>query len=131
MNHEKVLASLKSAMGHLENSLKLLSEEREKEAFDEVWQASSDIEYCLFLLSLHHDEPEGYAVKQSSSEEIQTGSALTTALDMLRKTKSSVENGNLGEAIRNAWKVRGCLLRVQKVFEKKRKAKTEKSSTRS
>jgi len=131
MNHEKILASLEAAMGHLENSLKLLSKEREKEASEEVWQASSDVEYCLFLLSLHYDEPEGFAVKQSSSGEMKLDSALTTALNTLKETKDDVEKNDLDRALKNAWKVRGCLLRVQEFFEKKRKAEAEESSTRS
>jgi hypothetical protein len=131
MNREKILSSMESAMSHLENSLKLLSGKKEKEASDRVWQASSDVEYCLFLLSLHYDEPEGFATKQSSSGETEIKPALTSALSALKEAKSSVENNDLDEAIKNAWKARGYLLRVLEIFEKKRKVKAEKSSTRS
>jgi len=131
MNQGKVVTSLESAISHLENSLKLLSEKREKEAYDEVWQASSDIEYCLFLLSLHYDEPENFAVKRSSSGETTIESMLTTALETPKETKGNVKSNNLDKAIGNAWEVRDHLLKVQEVFEKKRKAEAEKSSTRS
>jgi hypothetical protein len=134
MNREKILNTIKSAIGYLENSLELLAKRKEEETFNSLWQASSDVEYCLFLLSLlHSEEPKGFATKQSSSsKQMEVQPALASALDTLKKAKSNIENDNLMEAQEKAWEARNYLFRVQEIFEKKRKIGAEQpSATRS
>lgn len=130
MNREKILNTIKSAIGYLENSLELLAKGKEEETFDGLWQASSNVEYCLFLLSLlHSEEPKGFTAKQSSSsKQMEVQPALASALDTLKKAKSSIENDNLMEAQEKAWEARNYLFRVQEIFEKKRKISAEQSS---
>jgi len=130
MNREKILSAITSAMGHLENSVKLFSNKKEEETFNMVWRASSDVEYCLFLFSLlHSNEAESFSVKHKSPSKIEILPALTSTLKMLKEAKSSVENGDIAKAHEKAWQARRYLFRVQEIFEKKRKIGAERSST--
>jgi hypothetical protein len=131
MNRERVLGAITSAIGHLENSIKLVSSKKDEETSNMVWRASSDVEYCLFLLSLlHSNEAESFPLKhQSSSKQMEIQPALTSALNILKEAKSSVENDNLVAAHEKTWQARSLLLKVQEIFEKKRKIGAEGSST--
>ena len=131
MNREKILSAITSAIGHLENSMKLFSNKKEEETSNMVWRASSDVEYCLFLLSLlHSNEAESLSLKhKSSSKQMEIQPALTSALNMLKEAKSSVKNDDLAKAHEKTWKARSYLFEVQKIFEKKRKIGAERSST--
>jgi hypothetical protein len=132
MNREKILSAITSAISHLENSMKLFSNKNEEETSNMVWRASSDVEYCLFLLSLlHSNEAESFSWKLKSSSKIEIQPALTSALNMLEEAKSSVENDDLAKAQEKTWQARSYLLKVQEIFEKKRKIGAERSSTRS
>ena len=96
-----------------------------------VWQASSDVEYCLFLLSLlHSNKAESFSLKhKSSSKQMEIQPALTSALNMLKEAKSSVENDDLAKTHEKTWQARSFLFKVQEIFEKKRKIGAERSST--
>lgn len=96
-----------------------------------VWRASSDVEYCLFLLSLlHSNEAESLSLKhKSSSKQMEIQPALTSALNILEEAKRSVKNDDLAKAHEKTWKARSYLFEVQKIFEKKRKIGAERSST--
>jgi hypothetical protein len=131
MNQEKILGAITSAIGHLENSLKLFSNKNEEETLNRVWRASSDVEYCLFLLSLlHSNEAEGFSLKsKSSSKQMEIQQALNSALRMLKEAKSDVENNDLAKAQEKTWQARSYLLKMQEILEKKRKTGAERSST--
>jgi hypothetical protein len=131
MNREKILSAITPAVNHLENSLKLLSNGKEEETFNMVWRASSDVEYCLFLLSLlHPNQTTSLSLKhQSSSKQTETKPALTSALEMLKEAKNSLEKDDLVKAQEKTWQARGYLLKAQEIFEKKRKIGAERSST--
>jgi hypothetical protein len=131
MNREKIVNAMTSAMNHLKDSLKLLSSGKEEEISNMVWQASSDVEYCLFLLSLlHPNQGESLPPKTLSSPKLkETESVISCALEMLKKAKSSLEKDDLATAQEKAWQARSYLLKAQEIFEKKRKIGAEKSST--
>jgi hypothetical protein len=133
MNREKILSAIASAIGHLENSMKMFSEKKEEEIFNMVWRASSDVEYCLFLLSLLHSNEavSFYSKHKSSSKQMEIQPALTSALNMLKEAKSNIDSNNLVNAHEKTWQARGYLFKVQEVFQKKRKIGAERSSTRS
>ncbi len=95
-----------------------------------AWQAASDIEYCLFLLSLlHSNEALSFSLKLKSSSKIEIDSALTSALETLKEAKGSLEDDDLLKAREKTWQARSYLFRVQEVFEKKRKIGAEQAST--
>jgi hypothetical protein len=131
MNREKILGAITSAMNHLRDSLKLLSNGKEEETFNMVWLASSDLEYSLFLLSLlHPNQAESLSLKhQSSSKQTEKKSALSSALEMLKEAKRSLEREDLVKTQEKTWQARSYLLKVQEIFEKKRKIGAEGSST--
>jgi len=131
MNRQKILSAITSAIDYLENSMKLLSNKKEEETSNMVWQASSDIEYCLFLLSLlYSNEAESLSLKsKSSSKQMEIQPTLTSALNILKEAKRSVENNDLAKAYEKTWQARSYLSKVQKIFEKNRKIGAERFST--
>lgn len=132
MNREKILSAITSAIGYLENSVKLFSNKKEKETSNLVWRASSDVEYCLFLLSLIYSHgAESFSLKRKPSSKTEMQPALSSALKLLKEAKSSIESDDLAKAHEKTWQARIYLFRVQENFEKKRKIGTELSSTRS
>jgi hypothetical protein len=133
MNREKILSAITSAISHLKNSMKLFSNKNQEETFNMAWRASSDVEYCLFLLSLlHPGAVESFSLKRKSmSKQMETQQALISALNMLKEAKSNIESNDSAEAHKKTWQARIYLLKVQENFEKKRKIRTELSSTRS
>ena len=57
MRLEKVTRAITSAMGYLQDSMKVVSKMDEVSGL--VWQAAADLEYALFLFSMmHQDESE-------------------------------------------------------------------------
>lgn len=131
MDREKILSAITSAIGYLENSVKLFSNKNEEETYNMVWRTSSDVEYSLFLLSLLHlTEAESFSSKHKfSSKQMEIQPALTSALNMLKEARGSVENNDLVNAYEKAWQARSYLFKVQEIFEKRRKIGAEKSST--
>jgi hypothetical protein len=128
---ERILCTITSAISHLQNSVKQLSSRSEKEAFSLIWQASSDVECCLFLFSLlHPNQAETFSLKRKPvSKQTEIQEALTSAVNILEDAKRNVESSDSTEAYKKAWKARSHLFNVQKLFEKKRKIRAVRSST--
>lgn len=131
MDREKILSAITSAISNLENSIMLISNKNEEEFSSAVWQASADVEYSLFLLSLlRSEETERFSLKRkSTSKQMEMQPAISSALDILMEARGNVENGDLAVAHENAWKARNYLYSVQKIFEKSRKIGAERAST--
>ncbi|MGD8505335.1 MAG: hypothetical protein PVF15_01560 [Candidatus Bathyarchaeota archaeon] len=131
MNREKILNAITSAIDHLENSVKLFSNENEKEILEMVWQASSDVEYSLFLLSLlPSSDAESLSVKRKSfSKLMDIRSILNSSLNMLKETKSNIENGDVARGYEKAWQARSYMLKAQEIFEKKQRENKKQAST--
>ena len=121
MNREKIINAITKAIGHLENSVKLFSNENEKETLEMAWQASSDVEYSLFLLSLlPSTDAESLSLKRKSSSKLtDIQSILNSSLNMLKAAKSNIENGDLSRGYEKAWQARSYMLKAQEIFEKK------------
>jgi len=130
MKRENLIEAIASATNHLENSMKALAEKNEKELMRLVWRAAADLEYALFLFSLlPKDETESSSWKPDPhSKQVEIGSALMSARDLLREAKGSFEADEIHEAHKKTWMARGHLLRVHDFFEKRRR-KGEKSAS--
>ncbi len=131
MQRDKVEAALSSALKYLEDSLMALSTNNDKKnVSDSLWQASTETEYSVFLLSLKlGDKAEAASRKQASSskQSIELKPALTSTLEFLKSAKASIEADNLEKGYEEAWKARNLLLKAHELLEKKRK-ETKKQS---
>jgi len=120
---EKITKAVQSAHEYLENSRKSITENNENALVDQVWKASAELEYALFLFSvLRQEDHQTHPWKVDlESKQIEVAPTITSTQELLREAKTSFEKGDLPEAHKNVWVARGYLLKVQEFFEKKRK----------
>lgn len=120
---KKVTKALLSAIKHLETSKDFLPENNQDELANQVWKASAEVEYALFLFSiLRQNEDQSHSWKVDlKSKELEVAPVIASTQELLEKAKTSFESGDLLEAHKNMWIARGYLLKVQSFLEKKRK----------
>jgi len=132
MQKEKTTEAINSALTHLGNSMQALAKNNdEKAVVNSLWLASSETEYALFLLSfVHQEKSESSHWKQSSQPKlvVEVGPALASAQSLLQEAKSNMEAGATERAYEEAWTARNLLLKIQELFEKKRKSATAQST---
>jgi len=130
MKRENILENTTSAINHLEESMKALVEKNEKEVMRFVWKAAADLEHALFLFSLMpREENSSTSWKLNPpSKQVEVGSTLMVAQDLLKEAKDSFEAENFHEAYKKTWMARGHLLRVHDFFEKMLKKDVKTSS---
>jgi len=128
MEHkQKIIEAIKSAINHLESSMKALVNRDENGVADSVWRAAANLEYANFLFSIIHGEPESRSWKlELRSKQVEIGPLLMSAQDLLREAQSGLDTSELHEAYKKTWMARGYLLKVQGILEKRQK-KGEKS----
>jgi len=128
MEHQqKIIEVIRSAISHLESSMKALVNRDENGVVDLVWRAAADLEYANFLFSVTHGEPESRSWKLDlRSKQVEIGPLLVSAQDMLKEAQRGLDSSELHEAYKKTWMARGYLLRVQGILEKRRE-KGEKS----
>jgi len=130
MKHQQEIAeAVKSAIDHLEGSMKALVDRDENRVAGSVWRAAADLEYVNFLFSIMQDESDRRSWKLDlRSKEVEIGPLLVSAQELLREAEGGLGLGELREVYKKTWMARGYLLKVQEVLEKRRK-KTEKPSS--
>ncbi len=123
MEREKLIKAIGSAVSNLEKSVEALAKRDEKKVLSYVWRAAADSEYALFRLSLmHQEELEGSSWKSRFTlKKVEINPALAHAQDLLKEVRESIEGKDPQEAYKKAWMARGYLLKVQDVFEKRRR----------
>lgn len=125
MSRDKIEKALSAALQYLEGLLEALSNNGDEKAVsDSLWSASAETEYAVFLLSLtHSDKAEGASWKRGSSskQSIEFKAALTSAQELLKSAKASVESGNFVKGYEETWTARNLLLKAQELLEKKRR----------
>jgi hypothetical protein len=128
MHKEKIKDALNSALTHLDNSMQALAKDNdEKAVINSLWLASSETEYALFLFSLMHPEKlESSSWKESSQPKqvVEVSPTLASAQSLLKEAKDNIEAGTTERAYEETWTARNLLLKVQELFEKKRKSAT-------
>ncbi len=134
MRLEKLTKAITSAIGCLQDSMKVVSKRDAKDLSSLVWRAAADLEYALFLFSItHQGESESSSwTLRLRSKDVEVGSVLASTRDLLEEAKSSLKAGDLREAHKKTWMARGYLLKLHNFFEKKKKLKkAAKKSSRS
>ena len=120
---EKLISAVTSAVRHLEESLKRISEESNGDMSGLVWRAAADLEYALFLFSImHQDGSEKSSWKLGAqSRETEVESVTVSARDLLKEAESRIKADELHEAHKDAWMARGYLLKLQQFFDNREK----------
>ncbi|NIR87567.1 hypothetical protein GWO13_08440 [Candidatus Bathyarchaeota archaeon] len=130
MEHQqKIAEAIKSAINHLESSMKALVNRDEKVLASSVWRAAADLEYANFLFSVMQNDSDSRSWKLRSKQ-VEIGPLLVSAQDLLRETESGLEVSDFHEAYKKTWMARGYLLKVQEILGKRRKKGGKSSSTR-
>ena len=118
----KITKAVLSAIKHLENSRRSVTEDNENLLANQVWKASAEVEYALFLFSILRQNEQSHSWKVDlKSKEFEVAAVITSTQELLQKAKTSFENGDLLEAHKKIWMARGYLLKVQNILEKKHK----------
>jgi len=127
MKHQQeIIDAIKSAINHLESSLKALMNKDENEVAGSVWQAAAELEYANFFFSLMQDESGSHSWKlKLRSKQVEMEPLLVSAQDLLKEAEGDLDVGELLGAYKKTWVARGYLLKVQEVLEKGRKEKRE------
>ena len=130
MKHQQEIAeAVKSAINHLESSMKALVNRDKSRVADSVWRAAADLEYANFLFSIMQDESKRRSWKLDlRSKQVEIGPLLVSAQDLLREAESGLSLSELHEVYKKTWMARGYLLKVQEILEKRQK-KGEKPSS--
>ena len=118
----KITKAVLSAIKHLENSRRSITEDNENLLANQVWKASAEVEYALFLFSILRQNEQSHSWKVDlKSKELEVAAVITSTQELLQKAKTSFENGDLLDAHKKIWMARGYLLKVQNILEKKHK----------
>jgi hypothetical protein len=123
MEHQqKIIEAIKSAINHLESSMKCLVNSDENGVAGAVWRAAADLEYANFLFSVMQDESESRSWKLDlRSKQVDIGPLLVSAQDLIREAEIGLDVSELHEVYKKTWIARGYLLKVQEILEKRRK----------
>jgi len=134
MHKEKIQDAINSAVTHLDDSMRALAKNNdEKAAVNSLWLASSETEYALFLFSLMHREKSGSSTWKPSSQGrqiVEVDQALALAQSLLKEAKSNIGANATEKAYEEAWAAKDMLLKVQELFEKKRRSIATQPRTR-
>ena len=129
MKKEKLVEAITSAINSLEEAVKALVDKDEEKLSGQLWQASADSEYALFLFSLtQKEEPTSSDSSRKSKtrlKKIDIESALALTNDLLRDAKGNIQKDGFQEAYEKTWMARGYLLKAQQILEKAKKEKAK------
>jgi len=129
-NQQEIAKAVKSAIDHLEDSMKALANGDENGVAGSVWQAAADLEYANFLFSIMEEESNRGSWKLDlRSKEVEIGPLLVSAQELLREAEGGLGLSELHEVYKKTWMARGYLFKVQEILEKRRKKSEKPSST--
>jgi len=119
---QKITKAILSTLKHLENSKKSNAENNQDVLENQIWKASAELEYALFLFTvLRQNEDQNHSWKGNlKSRGLEFAPVIASTQELLKKAQTDFENGDLLEAHKNVWLARGHLLKVQNFLEKKR-----------
>jgi hypothetical protein len=122
MQKEKLSKTVTSALAYIEDVVDIQAKGKEEKVMQLTWRAASDLEYGLFLFSLRHPEKNRSSPwKLPPTKQPKIESLLASTQELLEEATKSLEAGDLKEAHKKTWIARGQLLRIQDIFEKKKR----------
>ncbi len=116
---KRVIKALEVAVSNLETAIKLLVS-RSGDVEQPIWQAASEIEYALFLLSLTKNSEGSSWKTEHITKNVDVGQSLTAAEDLLTEAKKTVNN-NSDNAYQKAWIARRYVLVAQDFLRAQKK----------
>jgi hypothetical protein len=121
MEVQKISKAVTSALTCIEESIEAYAKSDENKLIQSIWKAASDLEYCLFLLSLiNPDDTRSSSWKLSLSKQPAIEVLLTSTQNLLREAAKSLEADDLKETHKKTWLARGHLLNIHDLHEKNR-----------
>jgi len=123
MHRDKIEASLKTALKHIDDSTRTISSSNDKNLLsDSLWSALAEIEYAVFLLSIiegEKSENPSWKHASSSRQPVELECALTSARKLIESARVKIEKDNLEKAYEETWTARNLLLKAHDAMEKK------------
>jgi len=118
MTEEKAFAAVKTALTHIEEAVTAYSQEDLEKAKMKVWDASSEVEYALFLLELNHTETEGTEKKESPKKEVDFQTYILKAQELLKTLLRDSQFKKLEELLPTLREARRSLIALQERIER-------------
>jgi hypothetical protein len=118
MTADKAWAAVETAANHLEEALNAYSQRDLERAKLKVWEASSEVEYALFLLELDHAETEELKNENPSKKEVEFKGCILKVQDLLKSTLKDFQSKKPGDLLRTLWLARAPLIALQEKIEK-------------
>jgi hypothetical protein len=126
---KNITDTLTSAINHLENTLKALTNKDENKVMTSVWKSAADLEYANFLFSISWGKPKNSSWKLDlRSKQVEIEPLLVSAQNLIKEAKSKLNADGL-EAYKKTWMARGYLLKVSDILQKAQKKSESKKET--
>jgi hypothetical protein len=116
MQKEKIIKTLNSALGRLDDAIELHAKGNEEKVIQLTWKVSSDLEYALFLFSLEYPQ-ENRKPSKLSSKQPEIEQILLSTRDTLKELSKNLGADDLND--KKTWIVKDQLLTINDFFEKK------------
>jgi hypothetical protein len=118
MQKEKIIKTLNSALGRLDDAIVLHVKGNEEKVIQLTWKVSSDLEYALFLFSFEYSQ-ENRKPSKLSSKQPEIEQILLSTRDTLKEASKNLGADDLNEAHKKTWMAKDQLLTIHDFFEKK------------
>jgi len=120
---KKILKALSAAAAFLDGSMLALDEKDDDSLADGVWHVAAELEYALFLFSIVvQDEIDKSKWKlRPKLAKAEAGLMLVTVRGLLDKAEECMGEGQLLDAFRRTYIARGCVLKIQKDLDRKKR----------
>lgn len=126
--NEKILKTLKTANGYLENSIGALNKNDEKLLADSLWHTAAELEYALFLFSvtLQNENNVAHWKQNPEAKKFDAMPNLGEVQSLLNEAEKCLANEKLSEAYKNVYFARHFVLRIQESLAKKKREALKK-----
>ena len=118
MTADKAWAAVETATNHLKEALNAYSQRDLERAKLKVWEASSEVEYALFLLELDQTETEALEDEKPFKKGIEFEVGVLKAQERLKTALKDFQSKKPGDLLRTLWLARAPLIALQEKIEK-------------
>jgi hypothetical protein len=125
---EKMLKALRTAITHVDSSIRALNKKDEGSFADALWHVAAELEYALFLLSMKFQDESSTSKWKPNPElkKIDTSRVLVEARGLLNEAEKQMLNEKLLDSYKNAHIARLYVLRIQEDLAKKKREALKK-----
>ena len=112
---------MNSALTRLEDAIELHAKGNEEKVMHLTWQASSDLEYALFLFLLNYPQENRKPSRKLSSKQPEIEQILLSTRSTLKEASKNLDADDLNDVHKKTWIAKDQLLTIHDFFEKKGK----------